>query len=400
VPSCADAGSTGARVGSTASGTRCATHIPHRHAIHPFEVATILTVSAGGPGTRWAPYGSRMRVPLAAALSAVLIGAGLAVAPSSPRLPAPGAAAAAASSTIDNASIRVSTSVILGAGCSQPAPLDSEQYAVITDGARTVSTSDTGSVVSDTDSTDTTAVAGSARATVRSTLVGDVRRVDLTGVLSATLDAAKGAGTACRTFNQTRVDVGLDLITTRPGWVTLGGNAARYGAIDLGIARPSNLTDYDLHFEKTSGRSSTRFFLQPAGYLVDLDMTVDKDYPIEGVDNGPDRFAASLSAFLQFVPAGGATGPVTGSRARAAALAPALFCGRGSTTLRTSRFAARAGLARVLVNGRQVRVVRNPRAGQAVTLRGLPRQAPVTVVVRAGRFTARRTYEACSARGY
>jgi hypothetical protein len=340
-----------------------------------------------------------MRAPLAAVLAAVLAGTGLALAPSSPLLPAPGAAAAA-SSTIDNAQVRVRTGITLGAGCSATNPLESEQTAVITDGARTVSTQDTGTVVSDNDLDDITQLAGAGRATVRSSLVGDVRRIDLSGVLSASLTAAKGASTACRTYNTTRVDVELDLITTRPGWVTLGGTAARYGSIDLGIARPSNLTDYDLHFEKTSGRSSTRFFLQPAGYIVDLDMSVDKDYPVAGVDNGPDRFPASMSAFLQFVPAGGATGPVAGTRARPAALAPALLCGRGSTTLRTSRFATRAGVARVLVNGRQVRAVRNPRPGQAVTLRGLPRQVPVTVVVRAGRFTARRTYEACSAPGY
>lgn len=351
------------------------------------------------PSNPSAKYGRRMshvsRRP-------AIFAAGLVVIAGSVAGPVP-SASAAASSAIQNATFTaqtLATSLSPAGTCTVTDPMGAVSSQVLTDGRRTFKASDTGTIAHTSDTADTVAVGGSYLTTVTSSMRGDVRRIDVSGALTGAVAPALGRATACDTAVSTSVDVDFELVITRPGWITVGGVVSRYGSVSLDVSGDQTDTDFEIDLGRTSGRTSSQVYVVPDIYLVDLDLDIDKDVPLDGAPAEPDAFAGTMVAYLEFAASGAATTATTGSGARAVTLPASLGCRSRSATLNWRAPARRATVAKIRVNGRIVRTVRTPSPGTSVVVRGLPRAGQVTVSVTIGGATARRTYAACEAAGY
>ena len=276
---------------------------------------------------------------------------------------------------------------------------DSGQAAFATDGvglsgalSSVATVEDAGDVADDT--TMTAKSSGKVRATEAD---GSLNTLVLTTALSASVVAAQGLTSDCDSDASAMSGVQTFFTLAEAGWVTLHG-AARGGVlqatlIDQTASHGTVVMSVGLKTEQT------RQFFLPAGTYLALAI-FDLGVATPSAVGDPTSAVGGGSYSLDFTPAGGATGPATGTGKKFVRLDAARACGAGSVAGSFTSKASKVVKATFFVNGKKKKTITDPSGGTDVVLRGLAdaSTAVVTVAIQLtqGKATLRRVYVSCS----
>lgn len=319
--------------------------------------------------------------PLAALLIALLPAAGL--------LPVPSRAAPPAGTTVlDPVQVQAFVAHVQPAGdsCTVTDAVSGTDTDQSTGPSVDVVATDTGEAQSPLPGDDVV-LEGTARATVGSTLVGEVRTLTVRAALDVAALPRTGAS-ACQVAVAGQVATTTTLELAVAGWVTLTATAD--GPAGVGIQVDGDAHDVVLTLTSSASESRVRAFLEAGQYLVRTQASARSPE----ASGGGGRVASTVTTTVRVVPPGRALAAAGGTK-RIATLPAALDCDRSSAVVRLGRGVAGARTVALRAGGRTVRTVRGPKPGAVVTLRTLPVRAPLTLSVTARGRTTSRSYEAC-----
>ncbi|WP_193614988.1 hypothetical protein [Nocardioides lijunqiniae] len=274
-----------------------------------------------------------------------------------------------------------------------------EQPAFTSNGATTARSVSSAATVEDADdAADDTSLTAAASGRVRATRAGaSLATLSLTSSVSARVVAAQGTASECESRADVVVGTQAAFTLADPGWLTLRGSV-QGGHLQTAVLSAQN-TEGLGGFSVGGKREQTRVLFLPAGsYTLFLGHQVEAVTP--SAAGAATTAASSGSVSVAFTAAGAATGPAAGKGGGFVRLDDAVACGSRSVAGALTRKAARLRTATFFVNGKRVKVIRKPRAGKEVLLRGLPTGGGVTVKVvlkpRKGRSAVvSRSYVAC-----
>lgn len=290
-------------------------------------------------------------------------------------------------------------------GCSTTVTSASEKKTVPLTGAATShQISGTAKVVDDSNAT-TTAISQNAKATTSVGVgsSGQLATVDLAVSGAVTLDAP--AHQLCGSQANASMEQDLEFTLSSPRWLTLTTASTRGSDVWVDIWSYDDDTQLGAYHDATGGTSTATYYL-PAGHY-DFEAGVGWGATSPAGATGVKR-SGSGSVRARLHAPGSAYAPASGSGSAYVTAGGQVSCSNGTLPVTFRSTAPRVKYATYYVDGRAVKTVRRPAAGQRVQVPGMAGHTRKRLTVRlvvdpVGRATTAtvavsRLYRPCKAR--
>ncbi|HWJ10210.1 MAG TPA: hypothetical protein VNS46_12590 [Nocardioides sp.] len=263
-------------------------------------------------------------------------------------------------------------------GCSTSVANANEAKAVPPTGAAVdYQVNRTAMVADDSNGTSTT-ITQAAKATASVGLAsGQLAALDLAVSGGVTLDAP--AHQLCGSHAWTSMDQNLEFTLSAPRWLTLTTTATKGTDVWADLWSHDGDTQIGMYGDATGGTTTATYYLLPGRY--DFESSVGWSATSLAGETGVKRYGSGSVRARLFAP-GSAYAPASGPGGAYVAMGSQVSCTLGTLPVAFRSNAARVKQAIYYVDGRAVRTVRRPAAGQRVQVPGMAGYARKRVTVR------------------
>ena len=229
--------------------------------------------------------------------------------------------------------------------------------------AATVTQSNSARLSRDSDLTDFIDLASNITAAAKMTSSGgNPARITMDAKGSVQAVASKGTST-CKTSVYSYTYAQSDFSVTNPGWFLYDYAASRWNYGEIHITRPDG-EEFEVSNRQRAWKGSGRLFLDPGIYELYMETDAWIDLASATVPVTP----VNVNLHLTYYKAGAALQKAQGKAKPYVKFPTARSCASHDLELTTKSKAPKASLIKLLVNGKVVKSIKNPKAGKKVSL--------------------------------